>query len=102
MQRVPLDVVPHSTSIYLDGEPLADRPGALELRSDRAHVLFFRSEGYRPEQVVLRTSESGGTPRLEPAEVRVRLTPLRPTTRDLDLEQESAGPAAPATDRQDR
>ena len=85
-QRVPLDVAPAATSVYLDGEQLEEMPRELKLRSDRDHTLFFKSEGHRSELVVLRSGRREGKPRLEPAQVRLRLVPLDPTGRNLVIE----------------
>jgi hypothetical protein len=85
-QRVPLDVVPAATSVYLDGEQLEEMPRELKLRSDRDHTLFFKSEGHRSALVVLRSRRREGKPRLEPARVRLRLVPLDPTGRNLVIE----------------
>jgi hypothetical protein len=75
-QVIPLEVSPDAVTVFLNGEALAGAPVELELRSDRDHKLFFKREGYRPEMVVLRRAGSEDQPRLEPAEVRVRLAPL--------------------------
>jgi hypothetical protein len=88
-QRVPLDISPSGTSIFLNGEELEEMPPELKLRSDRDHMLFFKSEGHRSELVVLRSKERDGEPHLEPSGVRLRLAPLDPTRRDLVIE---AGP----------
>jgi len=91
-QRVPLDITPPTTSIYLDGEPLEGMPRELKLRSDQDHKLFFKSEGHRSELVVLRSSLHEGKPRLEPAGVRLRLIPLDPTRRQLVIESGGEAP----------
>jgi len=86
-QVVPLRVEPVPLTIYVDGERLeSGAPERIKLRSDKPHVLFFKKEGYQPAQVVLRTIERQGAPRLVPAEVDVRLAPLTPKGRDLKVE----------------
>lgn len=85
-QRIPLAVSPRPATLYVDGEPLEAIPSELQLRSDRAHVLFFKSEGYRPERVVLESIEVKGKPRLKPAEVSVRLAPAIRGGRELSIE----------------
>ena len=85
-QRVPLDVTPAATAIYLDGKPLEGMPSELKLRSDQDHVLFFKSEGHASKMVVLESGQHEGKPRLLPAEVRLRLNPLDPTRRRLIIE----------------
>ena len=92
-QRVPIDVTPLGTAVYLDGQQLEAMPRELKLRSDRDHTLFFKSEGHRSELIVLRSGESDGKPRLEPARVRLRLSPLDPTGRDLVIESGDDAPA---------
>jgi hypothetical protein len=89
-QRVPLTLEPDRVSVFVDGEPLSEVPMELELRSDRAHVLFFRREGYRAERRVLQTRMREGEPWLTPAEVHVRLLPTVPRESDLVIE-----PSAP-------
>ena len=77
LQRVPLDVGPQRLTLHLDGEAIEPMPSEVELRADRDHALYFKSEGYLPELVVLRTTGAGSAARLEPASVRVRLAPRR-------------------------
>jgi hypothetical protein len=85
-QLIPLDVLPQPATLYLDGEALDSIPPELELRADRPHVLFFKSEGYRPERVVLESREVEGKSRLAPAMVQVRLRPAGPGRSDLTIE----------------
>jgi len=88
-QVIPLDVAPDAVTVFLDGEALAGTPSQLELRSDRDHKLYFKRAGYRPEMVVLRSTENGSQPGLEPTEIRVRLAPLTgPARKDLVIELE--------------
>lgn len=87
LQRVPVLVEPGNSTLFVDGEALGVTPAELELRSDRDHVLFFKSEGFRPERVILRSSTLGDEPRLEPAEVIVSLTPLSAKGRALRIEE---------------
>jgi hypothetical protein len=92
-QRVALAVAPAGAVLFVDGEALPAVPEAIELRSDRDHKLFFKSPGYRPELVVLRSQRVDGAPRLDPQDVRVRLTPVAPSGRDVRIERDA--PAAP-------
>jgi len=90
-QRIPLDVAPHGARLYLDGEPVEALPPELELRADRDHKLFFKSEGHRPELVVLRTAtDADGRSKLEPAAVRLRLVPLSESGRQVLIESEES------------
>ena len=104
-QRVPLIVEPGSAAIYVDGELLAGAtPDVLELQANRPHVLFFKHEGYRSEQVVLRSEKTAEGHRLTPGEVSVRLQPLRSQGRSLRVEIDDPGerPVGPAEQRMER
>lgn len=92
-QRVALAVAPPGAVVYVDGEALPVVPEAIELRSDRDHKLFFKSPGYRPELVVLRSLRVDGAPHLDPQDVSVRLAPVAPSGRDVRIERDA--PAAP-------
>ena len=89
-QRVPLTLEPDRVSVFVDGEALSEVPAELELRSDRAHVLFFRREGYRAQRHVLQTGLREGEPWLTPTEIHVRLLPTVPSESELVIE-----PSAP-------
>ena len=91
-QRVPLDVSPITTAVFLDGEELEGMPQELRLRSDRPHTLMFKSEGHRTQMLLLRSVSIAGKPRLEPAAVKLRLIPLDATRRDLVIEPLSEAP----------
>jgi hypothetical protein len=90
LQVVELSVDPPPTSVYVDGEAIDPVPGALELRADRDHKLYFKRDGYRPELVVLRSQAGEAGPRLEPGRVEARLRPLSGHARDVEIEQEAA------------
>jgi hypothetical protein len=85
-QLILLDVWPQPATLYVDGKALETIPSELELRSDRAHVLYFKSEGYRPARVVLESREVQGEALLAPAEVKVRLLPAGRVGRSLVIE----------------
>lgn len=85
-QAVGLQVEPANASLFVDREELAPVPPELVLASDRPHVLFFRAEGYRPQQVVLEPRMQEGRYVLEPAFVHVRLAPLVPTESAVAIE----------------
>lgn len=95
MQRVPLTLGPEPVEVYVDGERVAEPvPDGLELKSDRGHVVFVKKEGYRAEQVILRSVEQqDGPPRLEPQAVVVELRPAAGRGRRLEVELD-----APAED----
>ena len=64
-QVVPLRLEPVPLTIYVDGERLeSSAPEHLKLRADQPHVLFFKREGYQPAQVVLRSIDREGSPRV--------------------------------------
>ncbi len=87
-QRIPIEVLPSSATLYLDGEELDSCPTELDLRSDEDHKLYFKSEGYRPALVVLISSRAEGKPRLDPPVVRVRLVPRAPRGREVEIQEE--------------
>ena len=76
-QIVPVSMEPVPMSVFVDGQRL---PGTgsqkVQLKSDRAHVFLFKKEGYRSQQVVLRSEPGPDRPRLEPEEIRVQLIPI--------------------------
>lgn len=76
-QMVPVTMEPVPMSVFVDGQRL---PGTgsqkVELKSDRAHVFLFKKEGYRSQQVVLKSEPGPDRPRLEPEEIRVQLIPI--------------------------
>ena len=92
-QRIPLEVAPRPVTVFLDGEALEAVPEELVLRSDEPHVLFFKSEGYRPQRVVLESVEVDGASRLEPETVRITLLPVARAGRELVIEP-SESPSA--------
>ncbi|MGH0034933.1 MAG: hypothetical protein ACQGVK_07885 [Myxococcota bacterium] len=90
LQVVELAVEPTPSSVHVDGEVVEPVPGALELRADRDHKLFFKRDGYRPALVVLQSRAGEAGPRLEPARVEARLDPLAGGGREVTIEREGA------------
>jgi len=87
MQVVPLQLGPAPLSVYVDGRALPDdAPSEVELRADRAHVLFVKKPGHHPERVVLESRREGGVARLSPDRIELRLTPIQPTGRSVDVQ----------------
>lgn len=84
-QRIPLDLQPSPAEIFVDGKRVKGDPSELELRVDRDHKIFIKSEGYRSELVVLRSVDVEGEDTLEPAAVAVRLSPLTRTRQDVEI-----------------
>jgi hypothetical protein len=85
-QRVPLHLEPSGARVFVDGTEVPGAADALELRSDRPHVVLVRRDGYRPEQVVLETRRVDGVSRLEPDEIRLELEPIVPKGREIRIE----------------
>lgn len=86
-QMVPVSIQPVPVTLFIDGELYPDgAPDQLELRADRPHLLFFKKQGYRAEQVLLRSIREEGGPRLEPDRVEVRLSPESSKRRELKIE----------------
>lgn len=90
VQTVRLHLEPARLAVFVDGQEQPGTPSELVLRSDLDHLLFFRREGYQPERVVLRTLGEGLERRLAPAEVRVRLRAIIPTTQDIRIESDES------------
>ncbi len=88
MQPVALDVEPDAAALFVDGEAVEGRPAVIELRADRDHKLYFKSEGYVSELVVLRTRQGEDGPRLEPDPVKVRLRSRSRGGSDVRIERE--------------
>jgi hypothetical protein len=87
-QLIPLEVGPGPVTVYLDGKQLDGVPAEVELRADKGHVLFFRAEGYRSERVLLFARERDGKPRLEPAQVKLKMVPVIASTRSFEIQGE--------------
>ena len=94
-QRVPLDCVPEEVTVYVDQRALEELPETLELRSDRPHKIFLKGPGYEPQLIVLepRRGEDGKST-LHPDRICVELVRVG-VDRQLTLEIEEDGGAAP-------
>lgn len=84
---MPLDCVPREVVLYLDGERIEPVPQSLELRSDRAHQLMFRSEAYETQYVWVEPVQSEGGPALAPANLCEELRFVQ-VERSVDIELE--------------
>ena len=85
--RVPVEARPGPIQVFIDGQPLAEVPEeGLALRVDRSHVLHFKREGYRSEQVVLESVPGPDGPALVPARVQVELRPEQTRSRQIEVE----------------
>lgn len=89
-----IESAPAGAQIYLDGILIGQTPTKVRLSRDRAHKVFLKLDGYRPELVVLQHH----TPEdridfLTPADVSVRLVPeASGIDRDLNIKVEPNKP----------
>ena len=75
-QNIGVESDPTGAQIYLDGVPVAKTPATVTVGRDRAHTLYLKREGYRPELVVLELHDAtDGIDYLTPADVTKRLNP---------------------------
>lgn len=86
MQSVPLHLDTSGARVFVDGVRVDSGAGSLTLRSDRPHVVHIERDGHQAQQVVLESRETPSGPRLEPAEIRVRLAPVVPTERQIQIQ----------------
>ena len=86
IQRVPLRLAPADARVFVDGVQIRDGADAVDLRSDRPHVVLAKRDGYRAQQLVLEPREVDGVTLLDPAEIQVELKPLVPTARAFEIE----------------
>ena len=75
-QTIGVESDPPGAQVYLDGQPVAKTPTTLAVGRDRAHTIYLKREGYKPELVVLdRHTANDGIDYLTPADVTKRLNP---------------------------
>jgi PEGA domain len=75
-QMIGVESDPSGAQIYLDGTPVAKTPATLQVGRDRAHTIYLKREGYKPELVVIdRHTATDGIDYLTPADVTKRLNP---------------------------
>ena len=75
-QNVGIESDPPGAQIYLDGNPVAKTPTKLQVGRDRAHTIYLKRDGYKPELVVMdRHTATDGIDYLTPADVTKRLNP---------------------------
>ena len=75
-QNIGVESDPPGAQIYLDGQPVAKTPTTLAVGRDRAHTIYLKREGYKPELVVIdRHSATDGIDYLTQADVTNRLNP---------------------------
>ena len=75
-QTIGVETDPPGAQVYLDGNPVAKTPATLQVGRDRAHTIYLKREGYKPELVVLdRHTATDGIDYLTPADVTKRMNP---------------------------
>ena len=75
-QNIGVESDPTGAQVYLDGVPVAKTPATVAVGRDRAHTIYLKREGYRPELVVLeKHAANDGIDYLTPADVTKRLNP---------------------------
>ncbi len=91
-QPIPLDCVPRTVTVFVDGERLEEAPRELELRSDEPHTLFFSGGGYEKRSLILDSRETEDGHRLDPSEPCRELR-FEPVEKSVEFEvDEEAGP----------
>ena len=84
-QVVPLQIQAE-TRVFVDGREIPTGSRAVELRSDRPHVVYLQRAGHHAQQVILESRQSEAGPRLEPESIRVHLVPILPTEPRIRIE----------------
>ena len=75
-QNIGVQSDPSGANVYLDGELVGKTPTQLEVGRDRAHTVYLKREGYRPELVLLQHHDANdGIDFLTPADIAKRLSP---------------------------
>ena len=75
-QNIGVETDPTGAQIYLDGQPVAKTPATLAVGRDKAHTIYLKREGYKPELVVIDHHDAtDGIDYLTPADVTKRLNP---------------------------
>jgi hypothetical protein len=92
-QRLPLDCVPATVTVYVDGRALEGRPASIELKANEPHKIFVKGPGYEPRLVVFEPHyRDDGSLELIPQDACLKLVPV-PVERELDLHvEEPKGP----------
>lgn len=85
-QSLRLELEPADSRVYVDGDELAAGTRVVKLRSDRAHVVLVKRDGYRPQQWVIESRRVDGEPRLDPSQLTLRLEPLVPKEREIRIQ----------------
>lgn len=88
--QVPTQVIPlhvqAGTRVFVDGREISTVSKAVELRSDRPHVVYLQRDGHHAQQLILTSRKTADGPRLDPESIRVRLEPVVPTERRIRIE----------------
>lgn len=96
-QRVGVTSNPPDAEVWLDKQLVGRTPLELRLDRTRAHAVYVKRDGYKPELVVLEQLRApDGLPFLAPPDVEVRLAPGAAAPpdqqRDLEIEVDPARP----------
>jgi hypothetical protein len=95
-QYVNVQSQPEGAEVFLDKQRVGVTPLELRIDRTRAHAVYVKREGYRPELVVLEMQRApGGLPFLTPPDVELRLVPGEANPdqeRDLEIEVDPGTP----------
>ena len=84
-QNVGVETDPPGAQIYLDGHLVGTTPKQVRVSRDKAHMVYLKREGYRPEPVPLELHKAqDGIDFLTPADVVKRLSPGPSSDPDLE------------------
>lgn len=94
-QTISLALEPTPVEVYVDGRRLAGgAPESVELRADRSHIVMIKRQGYRSQQVALRSTRTEDGYRLLPGRVNVALRPATGRGRNVEIEVDDEGAGA--------
>ena len=72
--QVPTQVIPlqvqAGTRVFVDGREISTVSKAVELRSDRPHVVYLQRDGHHAQQWILTSRKTADGPRLDPESIR--------------------------------
>jgi len=97
-QRVALELEPMPVEVYVDGRRVeGETPEYVELAANRSHIVMFKREGYRSQQIAIQSTRTLDGYRLIPATIRVALRPADPRGHSVQIELDDPG-AEPGSD----
>jgi hypothetical protein len=95
-QEISVHSQPSGAEVWLDKQLVGHTPLELRIDRTRAHAVYLKRDGYRPELVVLDLLRApDGLAFLTPPDVEVRLVPGAESpdqSRDLEIEVEPQSP----------